>query len=800
MPPPDRPLRILILEDRPADAELEELEMRNAGLSIEVTVVDGEDDFREALDPSLDLILADYSMPRFGAMAALRILHEQAFDIPLIVVSGKMSEEIAVDCIHLGAADYLLKDRLTRLGAAVTRALDERRLRAEHRQVEEDLRQSERNLADAQRIAHVGSWERDIATGVLRWSDESCRIVGIEPGTFAGTLEAFLVLVHPDDREKAAPPWASIMALLPRELDYRIIRPDGTVRSLHEKSEVILDAAGSPIRLVGTTQDVTERLAAEAERARLVSAVEQTADSIMITEPDGVIVYANAAFEQMTGYTGGEAVGQNPRILKSGEHDAEFYRSIWTTLLAGRPWSGSLVNRRKDGALYLVEASISPVFGGDGALASFVEVGRDVTRERELESALVRDARQREAIETALEAIEPDSTPEEIAAVVCAEIVRLPGITSAWTLAFAHDQARYLAVAGRAAEVFLAGQQLPEARTTYLRERTRAGPWSEQSRLRPEDGAWGEAIAAIGIVSIGYVPLRGAHGVVGAIGFAADDSANADTIVKRLPALATFGSIVGALVAPGLEARNRKEEARATIQAIIEASAFTPFFQPIIEFHTGAVVGYEALSRFADGSRPDVIFGLAAQTGLGIELETATMAAALEAASVLPAAVYLSVNASPALIRCGALPALLARQTRPIVVEITEHSEIEDYPALGRELAALGPTVRLAVDDAGAGYASFRHILELTPSLVKLDIGLVRGIDADPARQALIAGIGYFAVKRGIRLVAEGIEAQADLTTVRSLGVAFGQGYLLGRPQDSRGPGPWPTRIELPHT
>jgi EAL domain-containing protein (putative c-di-GMP-specific phosphodiesterase class I) len=104
---------------------------------------------------------------------------------------------------------------------------------------------------------------------------------------------------------------------------------------------------------------------------------------------------------------------------------------------------------------------------------------------------------------------------------------------------------------------------------------------------------------------------------------------------------------------------------------------------------------------------------------------------------------------------------------------------IDDYAALRHELAALGPKVRLAVDDAGAGYASLRHILELAPDFVKLDIGLIRGIDADPARQALIAGMGYFAVKRKLRLIAEGIETAAELKALRGLAVGYGQGYVL---------------------
>ena len=156
-----------------------------------------------------------------------------------------------------------------------------------------------------------------------------------------------------------------------------------------------------------------------------------------------------------------------------------------------------------------------------------------------------------------------------------------------------------------------------------------------------------------------------------------------------------------------------------------------------------------------------------------------------------------SLNASPELITSGALRALFAGLARPLVLEITEHVEIHDYAAVRAELLALGPMVRLAVDDAGAGYASFRHIIELSPDFVKLDIGLIHGIEGDSARQALLAGMAYFAVRRKIRLVAEGIETADELASLRSLAIPFGQGYLLGRPQDGRGAEPWPTVVTL---
>ncbi|HMC95890.1 MAG TPA: EAL domain-containing protein, partial [Polyangia bacterium] len=244
--------------------------------------------------------------------------------------------------------------------------------------------------------------------------------------------------------------------------------------------------------------------------------------------------------------------------------------------------------------------------------------------------------------------------------------------------------------------------------------------------------------------------------------------------------------------------RRRDAAGRAVIQGVLDTSAFGPFFQPIVDLTTGAVIGHEALTRFSDGVPPDARFAAANRAGLAIELEVATLRAALDAAAdCLPLSAYLSLNASPALIRSRSMHALLAGVERSIVIEITEHVAIDDYATLRAELAALGPRVRLAVDDAGAGYASFRHILELAPDLVKLDIGLIRGIDGDPARQALIAGMAYFAAQRAIRLIAEGIETVAELATLRSLGIPYGQGYLLGWPRDARGGGSWPVEIAL---
>jgi EAL domain-containing protein (putative c-di-GMP-specific phosphodiesterase class I) len=209
-------------------------------------------------------------------------------------------------------------------------------------------------------------------------------------------------------------------------------------------------------------------------------------------------------------------------------------------------------------------------------------------------------------------------------------------------------------------------------------------------------------------------------------------------------------------------------------------------FQPIYCLDTGDIVGAEALARFSDsGSRgPDAWFAEAAQVGLGTDLELAAVHSALRALPHLPGDLYLAVNVSPETVVSEKLARLLA-DVPPgrLVLEITEHAIIQDFVLLREALQPLRERVLIAVDDAGAGYAGLHHILNIAPDIIKLDMVLTRGIDSDPARRALAAALIGFAVNTNSRIVAEGVETQAELTALRQLGTDAAQGYFLQRPQ-----------------
>lgn len=221
---------------------------------------------------------------------------------------------------------------------------------------------------------------------------------------------------------------------------------------------------------------------------------------------------------------------------------------------------------------------------------------------------------------------------------------------------------------------------------------------------------------------------------------------------------------------------------------LIDAGAFHPVFQPIVDLVDGQCVGYEALTRFDDGTNPERWFDDALAAGVGPELELATLTAAISAARDLPGGGYVSVNVTPGLLAppTTELASLLATATCPIVLEITEREAIDDYDVIRTQLASLRPSVRLSIDDAGAGFASLRHVLMLEPDFVKLDRTWVSGIDAEPTKQAMVAGLVHFADATGCELIAEGVETPAEREMLARLGVPFAQGYLLGHPEPAR--------------
>lgn len=304
----------------------------------------------------------------------------------------------------------------------------------------------------------------------------------------------------------------------------------------------------------------------------------------------------------------------------------------------------------------------------------------------------------------------------------------------------------------------------------------------------PADHPFTKGLAITDFLPVGChlnVPLRLSDGRVWG-SFCALGRVPDRTLGERdLNVVRAFASLAAERIEASMAAEMALAEVRAQIEDMLDGHAITIFHQPIHDLSTGEPVGVECLARFPNTTRrgPDVWFEDAERVGLGVELEMAAVRAALETLGHLPPGKYAAINVSPATILSGALDqALVGVDTGRLIIEVTEHQQVADFAVLARKLVALKDKVRIAIDDVGTGYSGLRHIVDLKPDILKMDMSLTRDIHRDPARRALTGALVQLARDIGCKLVAEGIETAEERDTMAQLGVDLGQGYLFARP------------------
>ena len=258
------PLRILHLEDNPTDAELIQAILETEGINCDVTRVDTQADFLASIEHGgFDLILTDYTLPSFDGLSALKLALEKCPDVPFIFVSGTLGEETAIEALKIGATDYLLKERLSRIVPSVHRALREAKERAERKRAEDALRKSESYLAEAQRLSHTGSFGWNVLSGEIYWSQETFRIFEYDLAA-KPTVELVIQRTHPENR-------ALVRQVIDRaseerkefDFEHRLLMPDGSVKYVRIVGHPSTEDESGKLEFVGAVQDITERKRAE---------------------------------------------------------------------------------------------------------------------------------------------------------------------------------------------------------------------------------------------------------------------------------------------------------------------------------------------------------------------------------------------------------------------------------------------------------------------------------------------------------------------------------------------------------
>ncbi len=377
------PLRVLLVEDNPADARLVLRELRQAGFEPDATRADTEPEFLASLDPALDVVLCDYNLPQFDALRALALARERLPEVPFLIVSGSIGEETAVEAMKQGATDYLLKDRLTRLGPAVRQALAKRALREEERRAREALRASEaqyRALADS--IPHLVWTARSDGTldYLNRQTAEYCGLGA------AGALGwAWERVVHPDDMPRTAAVWEDTLRTGEAcEFEFRLRRADGVYRWHINRQVAVRDAAGAVARWFGTCTDIHDQKAAAEQLARDALILGSVRDSVIVTDLSGAVTYWNEGATRLFGWAAAETIGR-PYADRFPEPTRTWIAAEIRDRAGGSEWNAEYEDYRKDGSRVWIDARVTPIADAAGRPAGVMGVAHDITDRKRAE-------------------------------------------------------------------------------------------------------------------------------------------------------------------------------------------------------------------------------------------------------------------------------------------------------------------------------------------------------------------------------------------------------------------------------
>jgi PAS domain S-box-containing protein len=393
------PLRILSIEDDPTDAELIRDLLETAGLVCEITRVETETAMRDFLGQArADLILADYTLPSFDGLSALRVAKGVCPEVPFLFVSGTLGEDVAVEALRTGATDYILKTGLAKLVPAVLRALREAREIAERKQADEKLRRSEAYLAEAQKLSHTGSFGWNVLSGKIYWSRETFRIFGYDP-TDGITIKQVLERTHPEDR-------AVVQRLVERvsrektdfDFEHRLLLPDNSVKHVHVVGRPSEGADG--LQFIGAVTDISERKRTEEALRR---------SECYLAEAQRLTHTGSWVWE----VTRRDAVHLSDEWYRIYEFDPAEGKPDWEKRLARvhpadrAHWTGAIEQAIRNKSDYEVEFRIllpdervksvhtigHPILNSGGELLQFVGITTDITERKQAEAALRRSER-----------------------------------------------------------------------------------------------------------------------------------------------------------------------------------------------------------------------------------------------------------------------------------------------------------------------------------------------------------------------------------------------------------------------
>ncbi len=707
------------------------------------------------------------------------------------------------------AFDEAAQNLLLEMVMDISFALDNYDRENQRKLIQEDNARLVERLDVATRAGKIGIWDWDVVNNNLVWDDRMFELYGANRENFGGSYDTWYALLHPDDITAANEALQrSLRSGIPYDTEFRVCWPTGEIRHVRALGKVVRDAEGTPLRLIGVNYDITERKQAESN-LRIAAAAFGSQESIMVTDANVVILRVNRAFTETTGYTAEEVVGHTPRLLKSGRHNADFYRAMWETIHRTGTWQGEIWDRHKNGEIYPKWLTITAVKGDDGVVTHYVGSHIDITERKAAEEkiqhlafydSLTRLPNRQLLMDRLGHALETSERIGREGALLFIDLDNFKALNDT----LGHE----------IGDLFL--QQVARRLTSCVRESDTVARLGGDEFVVLLENLSGQAIqAATQTEVIGTKILaalsQACHlatneyrctASIGATLFNAN-SQTTDELMKQADIAMYQAKNAGR---NALRFFDQKMQANITgrfslegeLRKALELKQFHLYYQVQVD-SSHRPLGAEVLIRWIHPLRemvsPAQFIPLAEETGLILPighwvLETACAQLKAWEQDTLTRDLVLAVNVSAKQFRqtdfvfqvqthlqhYGIKPKLLKLElTEGILLE-----NIEDTIATMSALNELG--VKFSLDDFGTGYSSLQYLKQLPLDQIKIDQSFVRDITSDPNDAAIVQTIIAMAETLGLNVVAEGVETDAQRDFLELRGCTHFQGYLFGRP------------------
>ena len=675
----------------------------------------------------------------------------------------------------------------------------------ERKQAEEKLLQSSELLNEAQRIARVGSWTLNMKTNRLIWSDEIFRLFELDKDHFEPSYDAFLKAIHPDDRELVNRAYIdSLQSRRPYKITHRLLFDDGRIKFVEEACETLFDEEGNPALSQGTVQDITEQKLAEETISLYANVFRHSAEAIMITDLDNRIVAINPALTQLTGYSLDELVGKNPQILASGLTSQATYEEMWDALEDAGHWHGELNDRRKNGEIYPKWATISVVRNDAGKVVNYIASFNDITERKAAEERINHLAHHdaltglynRFSLEDRMgQAIAQAQREENQLAVLFIDLDRFKVIND--TLGHHVGDALLVEVAKRL-----------QASVRDSDIVARLGGDEFVIVLTGFDNAELVASTAEKVVErvstpykIGDHELRSSPSI--GISIFPGDGRDVDNLMKNADIAMYHAKEQGRnnyqfFTEEFNKVAHERMALEHDLRVALEKGQLELYYQPKVEALDGRISGLEALVRWNHPEHglvmPDKFISIAEESGLIEPLGDWVLNEACRQYDLWRRqeglSLKMAVNLSPKQLcdpnlvnRLQATMKKYQIAEGELELEITETAVMTNAELAIEQMKAIRAAgVCLAIDDFGTGYSSLSHLKSFPIQVLKIDRTFVRDIEKNESDAAICLAAISLSHDLGLKVVAEGVETEAQKDFLISHKCDTLQGYLFSRP------------------